>query len=216
MFFPCRLCFQTYLLNLKKWISTTHPRSPTIPHSASHPCQRKTPQTVCDGFSFFLEKTEEKPHGRCRVQGTERLLLCSVLSPVEPAQAGGACAGGQLLPALHCPGIGNAGFGKWTVWGKGSLLAAWPWVGLTWTLQNNSGSVAKSFWAGVGSKCPVTHSEFSSSTCSPGLFIIFFPIFTQVGGLKIGDPNRITGFLWVVLENLKLNWSVFCFLTWDC
>ncbi|KAI1234909.1 hypothetical protein IHE44_0003295 [Lamprotornis superbus] len=37
-------------------------------------------------------------------------LQCS--QPREPARAGGACAGGQLLPALHCPGIGNAGFGK--------------------------------------------------------------------------------------------------------
>lgn len=69
------------------------------------------PQTVCD-FSFFGSDRTETPR---EVQGSgERLLLCSVLSPGEPARGGGAHAEGRLrlLTASHRPGIGNVGFGK--------------------------------------------------------------------------------------------------------
>lgn len=203
MFFLCRLCFQTYLLNLKRWISTTPPQSPTIPHSASRRCRRRTPQTVCDPCS-----AGDRAQTPREVQGSgdrERLLLCRVLS---------LCWRAALAPHSFCPAIGSAGFGKSKNWEREGFTGSSLALGRI-NFDSPEQLCSKVFLSRDG-RMGNTRSEFSSSTCSPGLFIIFFPIFTQVGGLKIGDPNRITGFLWVVLENLKLNWSVFCFLIWDC
>lgn len=50
-------------------------------------------------------------------------------------------------------------------------------------------------------------ANFSELLTSPSF--IFFSIFTQVGGLKIGNPNKIMIFFFRVVlepfENLKLN-----------
>lgn len=181
MFFPCRLCFQTYLLNLKRWISTTPPQSPTIPHSASRRCRRRTPPTACDPL---LWRDSTNP-ARCRLQERHRHREAFALQCSQP----------WLLTALQCPGVGNAGFGKSKNWVREGFTGSSLALGrINFDSPEQLWLCSKVFLsrdARVGN----THSEFSSSTCSPGLFIIFFPIFTQVGGLKIGDPSRITGFL---------------------
>lgn len=143
--------------------------------------EKRLRQFVISFFWFFFWKRQNRnPTGGAGFR-RERGFCSAVFSAQgsqheEPVLEGG-CGSSQPRTAQE---LGMLGLENQTTgWGKGSLAAAWPWVGLSLTLQNNSGSVAKSFWAGMQEweTSVVWHTANSPAPRAPRACLLYFSPF---------------------------------------